>query len=272
MNCLSQGAAKSIEVALECKFGIVRKVSPRFIAKMSNTTPDGNDMFSVGDAIRKYGFVWEEDWPYGEDMTWNEYYATPTAHVMAKAKENWNLYDITYEIVGVDNKQLDEVMPYGMPAVIGHAWELGDDGMFHSYHLPPNHCFNKACKQKPNKSKPCFDSYPADYQIDGDYPKEEFIKVLAPDYEINYAMLYYVNLRDPRNWLNKLMQKFKKIYRDIHGTPWFVKPVQDGKAVGKQKIDSLNSLIGALIDEFGVENNNVPDEKMNKMVNWVFFR
>ena len=267
MNCVSQGAAKAIEAALELKFGIIRKVSVRFIAKMSNTTRDGNDFFSVGDAIRKNGFVFEEDWKYGEDMSWEEYYTEIPSYVMKKAKENFDKFDITYEIIGVGNNDLSVARKYGLPAVIGYAWNKGADGMYHDYGISPNHCFNNA-DMRADTSKPCLDSYPDDFQIDGDYPKSEFIKVLAPDYNIAYAMLYYVNLKTKET----LMTKFKKIIRDIHGGIWFVKPVNDGKAIGKQKIDSLQALLWALVDEFGVENNNVSDSEMNKKVNWVFFR
>jgi len=272
MNCVSQGAAKAIEAALELKFGIIKKVSVRFIAKVSNTTKDGNDFFSVGDALHNIGFVFEEDWPYREDMSWDEYYKEIPDHVMAKAKKNWDLFDITYEIIGTSNEALAVARQYGLPPVIGYAWNRGADGMYYDYGMSPNHCFNNA-DMKADKSKPCLDSYPVDFQIDGDYPKEEMIKILAPEYRIAYAMLYYVNLRDPNNsFFKKLMTKFKKIIRDVHGGIWFTKPVQDGKAIGKQKIDSFEALLGALVDEFGVEKNNVSDAEMNKMVKWSFFR
>src|SRR5688572_10162418 len=37
--------------------------SDRWIAMMSETTPDGNWLYKVADTVRKYGLVREESWP-----------------------------------------------------------------------------------------------------------------------------------------------------------------------------------------------------------------
>jgi hypothetical protein len=58
--------------------------SDRWIAKMSNTTKDGNYLYLVADAVRKYGLVLESSWPVPATLTWDAYYATPDPATMQK--------------------------------------------------------------------------------------------------------------------------------------------------------------------------------------------
>ena len=58
---------------------------------------------------------------------------------------------------------------------------------------------------------------------------------------------------------------FKKIARDARGGFWFLK---DKK---KQKITNWEAMLGAIIDEIGVEKNNLTDEQLAAFADHKFF-
>ncbi len=58
---------------------------------------------------------------------------------------------------------------------------------------------------------------------------------------------------------------FKKISRDTKGGFWFIK---DGK---KQKIEDWEAMLGSIIDEIGVEKNNLTDDDLAKLPDHKFF-
>ena len=72
-------------------------VSDRYIAKISNTTRNGNDQKTVWDAIRHYGVVSENDWPFVE--TWDEYYQEVPDWLIGYGKHFADQIDINYEFV-----------------------------------------------------------------------------------------------------------------------------------------------------------------------------
>lgn len=49
--------------------------SPRELAKISHTTPDGNYVGNVLDAVNRYGLVPYYLWPSPHDFQWGDYYA-----------------------------------------------------------------------------------------------------------------------------------------------------------------------------------------------------
>lgn len=84
MTCVTFSLLNAIETQEKFLTGIQINYSDRWIAMMSDTTPDGNWVYKVADTIRKYGLVKEESWPCPPNPTWNTYYAKPTAAQMKK--------------------------------------------------------------------------------------------------------------------------------------------------------------------------------------------
>src|SRR3990167_2756789 len=62
MSCVSFGALNAIETEENRQTGKQINYSDRWIAKMSGTTPQGNYLWKVLDAIREYGLVNEESY------------------------------------------------------------------------------------------------------------------------------------------------------------------------------------------------------------------
>jgi len=73
--------------------------SDRWLAKVSNTTKDGNYLVVVGDAARKIGLVPEKLWPWdrSKEWSWEEYYKEPPAELYSLAEEFLEHFKINYE-------------------------------------------------------------------------------------------------------------------------------------------------------------------------------
>lgn len=80
-------------------------LSPRFTAKMSGTTTNGNDFQNVWDSLSNDGFVPDSAWPMPTSQLnaapsgewWNIYYADPTADVIALGKQALTLFKVQWE-------------------------------------------------------------------------------------------------------------------------------------------------------------------------------
>ena len=92
--------------------------SDRFIAKLSETTHQGNYFTKVGDAIRGYGILKESDWdfPYKQRtpvFAWDDYYTDISQELLDKGKDFLSYFDITYRLIPINNINIKEQLKYG---------------------------------------------------------------------------------------------------------------------------------------------------------------
>lgn len=86
MACVSFSLNNCLETQYKF-FGINVNFSDRFLAKMSDTTPQGNYLDKVADTARLVGLVTEDQYPNNpKAQTWNEYYKSIGMDVINKAK------------------------------------------------------------------------------------------------------------------------------------------------------------------------------------------
>lgn len=76
--------------------------SDRFTAKMSGTTPQGNQVQSVWDSIRKHGLVPEAMWP-SEGKNWAEYYREIPQQTKDFGLNFLKFFDVKYEWIVINN-------------------------------------------------------------------------------------------------------------------------------------------------------------------------
>lgn len=112
MACVSFSANNCLETMYKRRYSNSLNLSDRFLAKVSETTFKGNWLYKVADAIRDYGFVSEEDWPFlavdrdGDgDYDWSDFYLDIPDDVKKKARIVLESYDIHYEWVGTGTKE-----------------------------------------------------------------------------------------------------------------------------------------------------------------------
>lgn len=86
-------------------------LSERFLAKVSGTTPLGNNFLSVLDVSRTLGMVPYTDWPFTDQMTWEEFYSAIPAVLLAKAKKFLQIVGIQYQWIAPQMSQpIDKVL------------------------------------------------------------------------------------------------------------------------------------------------------------------
>ena len=99
--CVTFTILSAIETLEKFQYGIEPNYSDRYIAKLSGTDPNsGNDPKKVCAAIKKYGLVNEEDWPFVDDM--DEYYKEVPPELIEKGKKWLEKNDFGYEYVDTD--------------------------------------------------------------------------------------------------------------------------------------------------------------------------
>lgn len=98
MACVSFSFLNCLETLLKHRTTQEFDFSDRFLAKMSNTTTQGNTLGIVADSYRKYGCPVETDWPKPDNFTWDTFYAEIPQEVKDKALK----YNISYEWVDTD--------------------------------------------------------------------------------------------------------------------------------------------------------------------------
>ena len=102
--------------------------SDRWIAKMSGTTPQGNYLYKVADAIRKFGLVKEASYPKpSAPWTWEQYHSEISEPLLSQLKaegQEWlKKWDVKYESVAVDKASLMRHLKMAPLTVVipGHA-------------------------------------------------------------------------------------------------------------------------------------------------------
>ena len=107
MGCVSFSALNILETLYYFKTGQRINFSDRFTARMSGTTIDGNWLWKVADSIRKDGLVLENVWPAPiNNMTWENYYATPPMEIVNMGKDFLKDWTISYEFIDITKESL----------------------------------------------------------------------------------------------------------------------------------------------------------------------
>lgn len=83
MDCVTRSATNACEIQLRALFNDEIDLCDRAIAKLSNTTKQGNWLWAVADAMRLWMFSPEYIWPDLPNGTWDEQFCTIPPEVMA---------------------------------------------------------------------------------------------------------------------------------------------------------------------------------------------
>lgn len=102
--------------------------SARFIAKVSQTSSQGNTLDAVADAVPKYGLLPESDYPSDPgDMDWDDYYRNPTKEEIEKAKEILSILEFPWHYIAVkDIPSALQAAPVQIAIGICPGWESDD--------------------------------------------------------------------------------------------------------------------------------------------------
>ena len=244
MDCTCEAITNAIHL-LDNLFGNDIKKSVRFLAKNSGVTRDGNSTATVDACVNSAGMVNEDIWPRDWSMNWNTYYQ-PIPQDRRNIGKDWaNNNELKVFIVGDDHDGIMKALDYGPCAVIGYAWAKDSDGLYHDFGYPPNHRFLLVSYEKGVKWI-VYDSYPDDFQQDGNETKQEFIKELAWDYDFGEIKLVVTSLKSKKKTyltlLAKSMQNFYYYWDGKHNFYYIAVPFGETKQFRQQIIlDSHNT-------------------------------
>ncbi len=206
-GCVSFGTLNCVETLLRRMFDITENFSDRYLAKVSNTTPQGNSPQKVAEALRKSGTPKERDWPITPDLTdWDAFYGSIPFVVQNKAKEFVKLFGFKHEYVKTTPTELKQALKYSPLGISVSAWRKNDQGLYIS-EFPNNH-WVELIGYKDKEYWIVYDSYFAD---------GVFYKKLAWDHEFSQAKRYAVNLEDQAaqvNWLISFFLKLPALFRN----------------------------------------------------------
>lgn len=211
--------------------------SDRYIAKQSGTTTDGNDLESVGNAIRK-GLVPEKDWPMPwneafEKMTfeegWKEYMKEIPQSVKDKAERFKKYFKITHqwEAIGTSTpEQLQNALKYGplqIATLVCYPWNSTES-------MPPI----PACGYGSGHATIIYG-----YREDGAWKDfdhyRSYRKLLAKDYGIPWAVQYFVEEQEEVEQTNIVTIPFMRQLRYKMGESFEVTNLQRALQTLKDK-------------------------------------
>lgn len=183
MSCVSFGALNVIETEEKRQTGKQINYSDRWIAKMSETTRQGNYLWKVLDTIRKYGLVKEESYPSPAKYTWDEYHAEIPEPLLSKLKtegQEWlKKWEVQYEWVDITPASIAKHLKHSPLIVVIPG------------HLVQNWRIITSVKD-------IFDSYP-EYKkkVPGNYPEiTHAMKIVLTPKDLVDPDALYVNLKE----------------------------------------------------------------------------
>lgn len=121
--CASEGTENALAILANRLYGQNRNWSARFIAKVSDTTKQGNSPHKTAEALRKLGAPNELDWPYGPDIsTWEAFYCDIPQSVYALATSFTAEFDFKHEYVVTTPYYLKKALQLSPVGISVCAW------------------------------------------------------------------------------------------------------------------------------------------------------
>jgi hypothetical protein len=268
-SCVIWAISKALCYFLKERYNLEVTVSEMYNAYFAGVQQNrGTTIHNGMESFRKWGWTSDDKYPFTENTTLAEYQQRPPDIIIKDALGQLTKWKFNWEVLSTDHKSIINYLQRTVVVGTGFAWAsyLGEEGVYYDYNYPANHAFIVA-DYKDDKSLIVDDSYPQDSQFDTDSTKQEFIKVLSPNYHIASAHRVWLEPILPPPTNNSLLGIFKsmfiKIVRSLSGGLFFIK---DGK---KQAIDNWLAFAGAVIDEVGCK--SLPDADIAKLPDAKFF-
>lgn len=273
-NCVIYSIAKALCYYLFKVYGIRTTVSEMYNAWYARVKPRYGTTIRRGmESFRKHGWVKDKYYPFTAKTTLEEYFREPPKKIQILAHKKLTEWNFHWEVIPKHLSAIFEAYKRTPVVLTGFAWaSYYGEGIYYDYDNPPNHAF-LGLQPSPRGNNLVDDTYPKNFKYISPeaLTRDELIKELHKSYKYGSAHRCWLTPTEEtkKTLLNFIINMFKKISRDIHGGFWFLKKV-NGK-VHKQKITDWVGMLGAIIDEVGVEKNNLTDEELAKIPDYQFF-
>jgi hypothetical protein len=244
MNCTNFGTNYILRLIWKFQYGLDINISERGTGVMSGTTRQGNSVDAPIDALRKYGFLLENELPFDRDgMSWDDYYAPLSQEQYALAKTRLNDWDFAHEYVPVNPQAMMQALKTSPLGGTVAAWYKDSNGLYRTMGHTINHWTTVIVGFKYGEYWLCVDSYPEDYNYADNPQSFEFVKKLAWDYNFGCIKRYKIvdkrsdkKKKTPFSLILKNMQEHLWSYSDAKGVYFFFVKKIDG-VLHKQQLD-----------------------------------
>jgi hypothetical protein len=198
-SCTQFATLKAISTLESAKFKEERNYSERAIAIKSGNSITGNSPHKVAETIRNFGLVDEKTLPFTDELeSWLEYMKpNPLPREIRNEAKKWNRkYDLHHEWVftGGDPKhkhnKIKEYLEYGTICVSVKAWKEKNDIFYKEIGERDNH-WTMVSHIDSEGFYHIHDSY-----LNDGTP----IKRLDPNYDFQFAKVYYLDLHKETFW------------------------------------------------------------------------
>jgi len=232
MACVTFSALNCLEYMYHNKYRERINFSDRFTAKMSGTTRSGNYLTHVGNSIRNDGLLYEDEYPFDGSKEarndWDDYYQEISEDLISKAIIRKEFFKTNYE--WVDIKDMKKALFYS-PLQIGIKYASkydAVDGIIPRKEGVANHAVTLEHIDKDGN-----------FHIFDHYDKNE-IKVLASDYDIQFAMAHYINKKVIKKHMPIIKINNNTLVQLIEGDGGFGLALDD-----KIVVDELDKIIAS---------------------------
>jgi hypothetical protein len=262
-------------------YGIKIDISEMFNAFFAGVVANRGTSIERGmESFRTKGWVSDADYPFTPETTLAQFFARPPLKIELMAKGIKTVWEFHWEVLPNNLAAIFEQYKRTIVVLTGFAWaSYYGEGVYLDYNNTPNHAF-LGCEPKDNGNNLISDTYPKNFEYvdQGLLNPEDLIKELDKGFKYGSAHACWLTPFKPTLY-TKIIDMFKKAFRTVHGAFFFFKRVEvkdaTGKVIesflGKQKIDSIEGLLGWLVEEFGVLKNNVSDAEAATYRDYKFF-
>jgi len=188
MACASFHTLNPFEMLLDEKYHHKFNGSDRFLAKVSETSQNGNSPKKVAEALRKIGVPKEEEWPFTGDInTWDKFYSPIPPELYEKAREFVDNWTLKYYHVPSNIDAIKDALKFSPLGIAVFAWK--EENGVHVQAGKPNHWTTCYGYDDDKKALKIFDSYNSTQ------------KLYSYDSNIPVIFGYYINKnRKTKSW------------------------------------------------------------------------
>jgi hypothetical protein len=272
-SCVVYSLSKALCLYIYKAYGIkytIAEMYNAFYAKVKEGV--GTTIEDGAESLRTRGWVEDRDYPLTPQTTASEYFSEPPFVIRVKAEGKLKEWTIYWNVIPAVMDAIKTAYKRTPVVLTGYAWATRGDGLYIDGGRSANHAFLGLEQAFYSENNLISDTYPKNFQYveQSQIGAGDLIKELEANFAYGSAHTIWAVPKN-ESLINKILKMFKKIKRDKLGGLWFIKQAEkDGtKFMGKQKIDSVLALTGALVDEVGAE--TVSDDYLSKCLNFKFF-
>jgi hypothetical protein len=157
--CVSYTVLNAVETLIKRKYGISTDWSDRFLASISGTIEGGNSPRKVCDSLRKNGVVFQEVWPFNQNIdSFEKFYEEIPQRIKDIAKEFTDEWDFKYEIVPSTPEMISLALKCSPLLISVPAWFERDGKYYRPEGMTDNHA-TSLFYQREGDFRRIFDSY-----------------------------------------------------------------------------------------------------------------